>query len=112
MDITIRNEGDVTLLRMSGELDAVTSPRLTEEFDRLLTDGRRRLVLDLEEVMLIDSSGLSTLVRLLKQIRGQGGRLGLAALQPSVRRVFDLTRLALSFDLYDDVASAVRAAGG
>jgi anti-sigma B factor antagonist len=112
MEITVRDEGHATLVRMSGELDAVTSPRLSEELDRLLTDGRRRLVLDLEEVTLIDSSGLSALVRLLKQVRGQGGRLGLAALQPSVRRVFDLTRLALSFDLYDDVAAALRAAGG
>jgi anti-sigma B factor antagonist len=112
MEITVRDEDHATLVRMSGELDAVTSPRLSEELDRLLTDGRRRLVLDLEEVTLIDSSGLSALVRLLKQVRGQGGRLGLAALQPSVRRVFDLTRLALSFDLYDDVAAALRAAGG
>lgn len=112
MEITVRDEGHATLVRMSGELDVVASPRLSEELDRLLTDGRRRLVLDLEEVTLIDSSGLSALVRLLKQVRGQGGRLGLAALQPSVRRVFDLTRLALSFDLYDDVAAALRAAGG
>lgn len=112
MEITVRDQGDVTLVRMSGELDAAASPRLNEALDRLLTDGRRRLVLDLEEVMLIDSSGLSALVRLLKQVRGQGGRLGLAALQPPVRRVFDLTRLARSFDLYDDVAAALRAAGG
>ena len=112
MEITVRDEGHATLVRMSGELDAVTSPRLSEELDRLLADGRRRLVLDLEEVTLIDSSGLSALVRLLKQVRAQAGRLALAALQPSVRRVFDLTRLALSFDLYDDVAAALRGAGG
>jgi anti-sigma B factor antagonist len=111
MEITVRDEGQATLVKMSGELDAVASPRLREEIDRLRAKDRPRLVLDLEEVTFIDSSGLSALVRLLKQVRDQGGRLGLAALQPPVRRVFDLTRLSLAFDLHDDVAAALRAAG-
>jgi anti-anti-sigma regulatory factor len=49
-------------------------------------------------------------VRLFKQVRGHGGRLGLAALQPPVRHVFELTRLERSFDLYPDVAEALRRA--
>lgn len=111
MKIEVSEDGKVTLLRLSGDLDATSGPRLTEELDRLWNDGRRHFVLDLQEVPFIDSGGLSALVRLFKRLRGQAGRLGLAALQPSVRRVFELTRLDRSFDIYPDVAEALRRAG-
>jgi anti-sigma B factor antagonist len=111
MKIDVRKEGMVTVVRLSGDLDTTNGPRLTEELDRLWTDGGRQFVLDLEGVPFIDSGGLSTLVRLFKRVRGQAGRLGLAALQPPVQRVFELTRLERSFDLYPDVAEALRRAG-
>ena len=57
------------------------------------------------------NAGLSALVRLFKRVRGHGGRLGLAALQPPVRHVFELTRLERSFDVYPDVAEALRRPG-
>lgn len=110
MKIDVRDEGKVTLLRLSGDLDATSAPRLTEELDRLWGEGRRQFVLDLDGVPFIDSGGLSALVRLFKRVRGQTGRLGLAALQPTVRRMFELTRLERSFDLYADVAEALRRA--
>jgi anti-sigma B factor antagonist len=112
MEIDVRDEGPVTLIRLSGDLDATMGPRLTEELDRLWTAGRRRFVLDLHAVPFVDSAGLSVLVRLFKRVRAQTGRLGLAALQPPVRRVFELTRLERSFDVYPDVAEALRRAGG
>jgi anti-sigma B factor antagonist len=111
MEITSRNEGRFTLVRMSGDLDVSSSPGVIGELDRLLEDGRHHLVLDLESVPFIDSSGLSALVRLLKQVRARGGSLRLATLQPPVRQVFELTRLARSFDLYPDVAEALRSPG-
>lgn len=111
MKIDVSDEGKVTMVRLSGDLDATTGPQLTEELDRLWSDGRRQFVLDLEGVPFIDSAGLSALVRLFKRVRSQAGRLGLASLQPPVRRVFELTRLERSFDVYPDVAEALRRAG-
>lgn len=111
MDIDVRDEGKVTVVRLAGDLDASTGPRLTEELDRLWGEGRRQFVLDLAGVPFIDSAGLSALVRLFKRVRSQAGRLGLAALQPAVRRVFELTRLERAFEVYPDVAEALRRAG-
>ena len=83
MKIDVREEGKVTVVRLSGDLDTTNGPRLTEELDRLWTKGGRQFVLDLEGVPFIYSGGLSTLVRLFKRVRGQacelpgvrGGRL-------------------------------------
>lgn len=111
MNIDVRDEGKVTLVRLSGDLDATSGPGLTEELDRLWNAGRRQFVLDLEGVPFIDSTGLSTLVRLFKRVKSQAGRLGLAALQPPVRRVFELTRLERAFDVYADVADALHRGG-
>ena len=111
MTIDVREEGKVTLVRLEGDLDANSGPRLTQELDRLWSEGRRQFVLDLGGVPFIDSGGLSVLVRLFKRVRNQAGRLGLASLQPAVRRVFELTRLERSFDVYPDVSEALRRAG-
>lgn len=111
MEIASHDEGQFTLVRMSGDLDVTSSPGVIEQLDRLLAGGRHQLVLDLEAVPFIDSSGLSALVRLLKRVRDCGGSLRLATLQPPVRQVFDLTRLARSFDLYPDIAGALRSKG-
>jgi anti-sigma B factor antagonist len=111
MEIEVRDEEKVTLVRLSGDLDATGGPPLTAELDRLWSDGRRQFVLDLEGVPFIDSGGLSALVRLFKRVRSQGGGLGLASLQLPVRRVFELTRLDRAFDVYPNVAEALHRTG-
>jgi anti-sigma B factor antagonist len=108
MEMRVRDEGGATVVGILGELDAASSPVLSQRLDELLGEGRRRLVIDLQGVPFIDSSGLSTLVRVFKHVRSGGGSLGLAAMQPAVRRVFELTRLDRSFDIHADVADAVR----
>src|SRR5437660_680343 len=93
MEITVREEGAVMILALSGELDAVNSPRLDHAIADLLAEGRRQFLIDLIAVSFVDSSGLSALVRGLKRVRTGAGTLRLAGLQPGVRKVFELTRL-------------------
>jgi anti-sigma B factor antagonist len=113
MDIDVKDEHSVTIIAVSGELDASSSARLTETLDPLVSAGRRRLVIDLSGVSFIDSAGLSVLVQCFKHARSAAGSLRLAGLQPAVRRVFELTRLDRVFDLHSNTAEAVqRFAGG
>ena len=112
MDVSVREDREVTVVALAGELDAASSPLVSESLEKLLATGRQRFVIDLAGVSVLDSSGLSTLVRFFKRVRSGGGRLRLVGLQRPVRRVFELTRLDRAFDIDGAVAEAVRAFGG
>ncbi len=79
---------------------------------RAITDvGADHVILDLGNVMFVDSSGLGAIVAAMKQM-GTQRRLDLAALTPNVEKVFRLTRMDTVFVIHRDVADAkIRAAG-
>jgi anti-sigma B factor antagonist len=99
MELTIHDNHRVTVIMVSGE---------GEELDHLLTEGPRKLVIDLGRVGFMNSSALATLVHHYKLARSNCGDISLAALQPSVRQVFQLSCLERVFDLQPDVARAVQ----
>src|ERR671914_717258 len=108
MELTIHDNHGVTVVMVSGEMDAENSTQLGEELDHLLSEGSGKLVIDLGKVDLMNSSGLATLVRCYKLARSNCRDISLAALQPPVRQVFQLSRLDRVFDLQPDVAKAVQ----
>jgi anti-sigma B factor antagonist len=108
MELSVHDNHGVTVVEVSGEMDAGSSAQLGEELDYLLTEGSRRLVIDLGKVGFVNSSGLATLILYYKRARSNCGDISLAALQPKVRQAFQLSRLDRVFDLQPDVAKAVQ----
>jgi anti-sigma B factor antagonist len=95
-----------TVVRVSGELDLHTAPRLR---DHVLTvvgeaDAGTRVALDLTGVGFLDSSGLGSLVTCLKRVREAGGRLVLVGVSGSPMKVFSLTGLDRVFEIVDTTA--------
>jgi len=87
-------------------IDASVAIRFKDEM-RKLTDGARgRVVLDLEPIAFVDSSGLGAVVAVMKQLGGTK-RLELANLQPTVAKVFRLTRMDSVFTIHTSIASAL-----
>jgi anti-sigma B factor antagonist len=108
MKFKVRDERGVSVVAGAGELDATSGPDLEATLDRLIADGHRSVVISAKEIGFIDSAGLAALVKALKRVRSAGGKLFLASLQPSVRRIFALTRLDKAFELCADDAEAIR----
>ena len=108
MELSVHDNQGVTVVMVSGEMDAGNSAQLGEELDHLLTEGSRKLVIDLGKVGFMNSSGLAALVRYYKLARSNCGDVSLVVLQPPVRQAFQLTRLERVFDLQPDVARAVQ----
>jgi anti-sigma B factor antagonist len=68
------------------------------------------IVLQLDQVEFIDSSGLGALMRLMQAARAKGGDLKLSGLPPNIRKTLELTNLLSQFETYDSVEEAITAA--
>jgi anti-sigma B factor antagonist len=104
-----------SIVSVDGEIHVSTAPEFSGALSATIESGRIHLVLDLSGVMLIDSTGLSVLLNALRRVTRAGGRMALVCSNPTVLRLFEITRLDTTFDLHADVEpalAAVQAAGG
>lgn len=99
-----------TVVAVYGELDVATAPSLREKLIGLVGDGASHLVLDLEGVDFLDSTGLGVIVSALKRVRTHGGDLRLVCTQARIRRLFEITGLDKAVPLLPSLDAAV--AGG
>jgi anti-sigma B factor antagonist len=99
-----------TVVSIYGELDVATAPSLREQLIGLVGDGSTKLVLDLEGVDFLDSTGLGVIVSALKRARTNGGDLRLVCTQARIRRLFEITGLDKAVPLHPSLDAAV--AGG
>ena len=73
LSVSSSEQGGVTIVHVAGEIDVYTAPLLREVLDKQIAAGRTDLVVDLEKVTFMDSTGLGVLVGRLKLVRGQNG---------------------------------------
>ena len=95
------------VLRLAGEIDVATAPRLRDRLVQLVTEGPPQLVVDLSGVTFIDSMGLGALISGLKRARAHDGDLRLAGASDHVARVLAITRLDQAFVVGDSAADAM-----
>jgi anti-sigma B factor antagonist len=91
------------VLAVRGEIDAYTSPRLRERLTQLMEDGHYRVVVDLEGVEFMDSTGLGVLVSCLKRSREHQGDVALVCTAPQILRVLAITGLDRVFVVRESI---------
>ena len=93
MNFTREDNGDVTVLRISGSLDALSTPELRPTIDALVAEKRPKITVDLSDLRLIDSSGVGAIVSLYKRMRALGGKVEVVGLKDQPLAIFRLLRL-------------------
>ncbi len=96
-----------TVIEVSGEIDVYTAPRLREALVSLVDAGNYRLIVDMERVEFLDSTGLGVLVGGLKRVRAHDGGINLVCTQGRILRIFRITGLSKVFNIFDTVEEAV-----
>ncbi|MCB0970616.1 MAG: STAS domain-containing protein [Acidimicrobiales bacterium] len=96
-----------SVVTVGGEIDVATAPRLREQLIALVNDGRYQIVVDLDAVDFIDSTGLGVLISGLKRVRTHDGRFALVCTEPRVLKVFEITGLLAVFPVHDTLEEAV-----
>ena len=99
LGLDVREQGDWTVLGVTGEIDIATAPSLRERLHSLLADGRHKLIIDLDDVGFLDSTALGVLVGAVKQARLHGGDVELRGVSPSAKSVFDVSGLSQVFGI-------------
>jgi anti-sigma B factor antagonist len=109
VDLALTNfsEGDRTVVQVRGEIDVFTAPDLRGYLVELVGFGHRHLIIDMEHVEFIDSTGLSVLVNVLKLVRTYDGSVRLVCTHERIIRLFRITVLPKAFPIHDTVAEAV-----
>jgi len=100
LDVTLENVGGFSLIGLSGEVDVYSAPKLRETIKDLVDDGRYDIVVDLEKVAFLDSTGLGVLVGGLKRVKHHNGELGIICGQEKILRIFRITGLTKVFPIY------------
>ncbi|PLX75856.1 MAG: anti-anti-sigma factor [Desulfuromonas sp.] len=108
MNLQTEDKGVAVLLTLNEErLDAHNSGDLKTQMLKLFEQGKNNLVVDMQAVRFVDSSGLGALVSGFKNASSRNGSLKLTGLQLQVKSMFELTRLHRVFEIYNDAEEAL-----
>lgn len=111
MNITLEKINGSSLLQINEErIDAHNSQQLKDTILRQLEQGNLQLIVQLQKVRFIDSSGLGALLSGHKNASLKSGALKLVQLQPQVLSMFELTRLNRVFEIYANTDEALATA--
>ena len=103
MNCEIRNEGDAAIVVLSGDVDLESSPRVRNALLDCV-GMKRTVVVDMQAVSYIDSSGVASLVEAFQSARKSNTRFMLACVSDAALRVLELARLDKVFNIVDEVA--------
>ena len=107
MNISEKNVNNYTILSLQGILNASSAPKLKTYIAGL--PDEQSLVIDLENIEFLDSSGLGALVGIARKKKTTNTVMKLARMNERVKKVFEITQAYTLFDIYDDVSAAAGA---
>jgi anti-sigma B factor antagonist len=106
LGLDVSERDGYAVLTVRGEVDVYTAPKFREQLIELVAQGKQRIVVDLDAVDFLDSTGLGVLVGGLKRLRSHDGDLLLVCNQSRIRKVFEITGLTKVFSIYETVDAA------
>ena len=97
---TLALDDQTQVLEVEGQVDLYSAPTLKEHTWRVIDSGARRVIVDLSRVSFMDSTGLGVLIGALKRLRTAHGSLALVVTDYDIERLFELTGLDGTFQIY------------
>jgi anti-anti-sigma factor len=101
------SDSGVTIIDVKGDLVDVTAGEMAQSLKRLLSAGRRKIVLNLGGTDIISTHGIAECVAAQKRLRERGGELKIAGASPELKRVFQMVALDKVIECYPEVRNAV-----
>jgi len=106
--ISIAESEGISILSFTGSLDTSSSPDAENTVNGLIDDGRKKLLIDFENLDYISSAGLRILLATSKRLGHEGGTLRICGLNATVREVFDISGFATILNVFSNQAEALQ----
>lgn len=108
VDITERQVGDVIILTVAGNIvTGESADTVRSNIRRLLTEGRRKFLLNMAHVRWVDSIGMGELVSALVSITREGGQIKLLKVRENIKEQLSITGMHTIFEIYSDESEAL-----
>lgn len=105
---TIKEHGDVSIIKLKGFLDAHTAPVLENNFNDLLNNNKFKIVVDFQDLAYISSAGLGVFMAFIEKVRENKGDIKLAAMNEKVYNIFDLLGFPLLYEIFKTEEEALK----
>lgn len=107
MEISQREKDAITVLDIQGEIDLYNAPEIKDIIQKLIEAQKYNVIINLEKVSYIDSSGIGALISSLSNLKKYQGGLKIINVYASVKKVFELTKLTSFFEIYESEPEAL-----
>ncbi len=107
MEIAKRDVNNVVVFDVIGEIDLYNAPDIKELIKNSIESQKYNILINLDKVSYIDSSGIGALISSLSNLKKYQGSLKIINVHGSVRKVFELTKLTNFFEIYDNEEQAL-----
>ena len=103
------HQGGITIFKLEGEIiEKGQTTGLMEQIDTLLSSGKKNIILDLEGLRYMNSSGLNVLVNILTKARNAGGDVSVCHISEKIKSLLVVTRLDTIFHIVPTVEEAIQ----
>lgn len=109
LKISVKNINAIPVLELEGEVDVYTAPKIKSQLVELINNGKYKIVIDLDNVDFMDSSGLGVLVGGLKRVKPHNGAISLVCSREQILKIFKITGLTKIFSIHENQDKAYEA---
>lgn len=107
LPVSVRHENGNVILRPEGEIDLSRAPAFRQAIAGATSTSPQRVIVDLEQVSYMDSSGVATLVEAMQNARRNGYTLVLCGMHDRVRSIFEIAKLDVVFQIVPSLDEAI-----
>ena len=97
----IVDKGNISVINLSGYLDAHTAPILESNFTELIDIGKYKIIVNFKELAYISSAGLGVFMAYIEKIRNNSGDIKLTSMNDKVYNIFDLLGFPLLYEIFE-----------
>ncbi|MGM0369705.1 MAG: STAS domain-containing protein [Bacillota bacterium] len=108
MELSFEKEDINLIVDLTGEFDLHTAGYFKEKIENYLDSEVNNLILNLQTIDFIDSSGIGAILSIYKKIEQRGGKMAIINISPTLKRVFEISGVLNVIDVYDNRREAVK----
>jgi len=109
--INTKTLNGIPVIELEGEVDVYTAPRVKSRLIDLVDEGKFQIIVNLEAVDFMDSSGLGVLVGGLKRVKPHDGGIAIVCTKDKILKIFKITGLTKVFSIYSSTEEALQSIG-